>query len=420
MPKLELPSYQAGRPTLLRARWVFPVVSEPIENGVLVIEDGLISDIHVENSANSRDPRIHDLGNVAIIPGLINAHAHLEFSDLSEPIQPPDPFTGWIRNLIGYRNSRQTPHVDLIADGLAESLHHGTTTVGEIATGDWSAASIAQLSQPTSRVVAFREAIGLKPEQAAGQIEAIRNHIDACRATASHSDYSKRISPAISPHAPYSVAFDLFDSLVEIARRERVPLCMHLAETHAELELLDQGRGEFVKLLSAFGIWEAGLFRKCTRALDYLERLSTLDQALIAHGNYLSDDEINFLGEHPNVAVVYCPRTHNFFGHSEHPWRRLLDVGANVCLGTDGRSSNPNYSLWAELQFIDQQTHGSMRPELLKMATTNAAVALGVSGAEGFRAPAPIDLTILEMDDRECRDPYDLLFKSTAPVATFL
>ena len=89
-------------------------------------------------------------------------------------------------------------------------------------------------------------------------------------------------------------------------------------------------------------------------------------------------------------------------------------------MGTDGRSSNPDYSLWAELQFIDQQTHGSMRPELLKMATTNAAVALGVSGAEGFRAPAPIDLTILEMDDRECRDPYDLLFKSTAPVATFL
>lgn len=422
MPRLELPLRIGDAPHQLRARLVLAADGEPVRDAVVVIEGGRIADVRL---ATASDASVLDLGNVAIIPGLINAHAHLEFSDLSEPIQPPDPFTGWIRNLIGYRNSRQKPQAELIADGLIESFKFGTTTVGEIATGDWSATMLANRATPLPHLIAFRECIGLRPERQAEQLNLINEHIAIGRALkASDDQNARRLIPAISPHAPYSVSFELFEALVAIAKRERVPLCMHLAETRAELELLDRGAGEFVDMLKAFGIWDATLFREGTRPLDYLQKLADVETALIAHGNYLSDAEIEFLGRHPNIAVVFCPRTHHFFGHAEHPWRRLLAVGANVCLGTDGRSSNPDYSLWAELQFLDRLTNGSMRPQLLEMATARAAQALGLADRAGrISQGLDADLAIVQLPSSDAVDPYDLLFgpaDQTRPIATII
>ena len=420
MPRLDLPMRIGDAPHLLRARLVFAADCEPLRDAVVVIEGGRIADVRL---ATAGDASVLDLGNVAIIPGLINAH--LEFSDLCEPIRPPDPFTGWIRNLIGYRNLRQKPQAELIADGLIESVNFGTTTVGEIATGDWSATMLANRATPLPQLIAFRECIGLRPERQAEQINLVNEHIVNCRAfAASDEQDARRLIPAISPHAPYSASFELFESLVAISKRERVPLCMHLAETEAELELLDRGTGEFVDMLKAFGIWDATLFRTGTRPLDYLQELADVETALIAHGNYLSETEIEFLGRHPNIAVVFCPRTHHFFGHAEHPWRRLLAAGANVCLGTDGRSSNPDYSLWAELQFLDRLTAGSMRPRLFELATGRAAQALGVADRAGRISPGlDADLAIVQLPSSDAADAYDLLFgpaDEATPIATII
>lgn len=392
-----------GTPQRLTARWVFPVDGPPIERGLIEITDGVISDVSVQRGIP--DDRTTDLGNAAIIPGLVNAHAHLEFADLTEPIQPAVPFADWIQSLLTYRRERTAPLSTLIADGQHESKAAGVSLVGDIATGDWTPSCISQTG-PT--VVAFRELIGLLPDQADAQIDIARQHITDCRRAGEH------VIPAISPHAPYSVSPDLFHRSVELARQESVPLCIHLAETHAELQLLSEGSGELFEMLNSFGVWQDGVIPRGTRPMDYLRPLAELDHALIAHGNYLADDEIDFLSDHPNIAVVYCPRTHAYFGHTDHPWQTLIDADATVCLGTDGRSSNPDYSLWTELQFLDRQTHGMRRPELLELATAAGAAAMTQDDQFGsIVVGKQATVSVVDLPDRD-GDPWDLLFTASS------
>ena len=392
-----------GSPQRITARWVFPIDSPPIERGLIEVTDGVISDVSVQRGLP--DVGTLDLGNAAIIPGLINAHAHLEFADLKEPIQPVAPFTDWIQSLLSYRRERTSPLSELIAVGQQESINAGVHLVGDIVTGEWTP-EFVRSTGPS--VVAFRELIGLLPHQADAQIEIARHHITECRKVGGH------LIPAISPHAPYSVSPDLFHRSIELAHQERVPLCIHLAETQAELQLLRDGTGELYEMLTAFGVWQDGVIPRESRPLDYLKPLAELDHALIAHGNYLTSDEINFISDHPNIAVVFCPRTHAYFGHSEHPWQRLLAAGATVCIGTDGRSSNPDYSLWAELQFLDRQTAGMRRPDLLRMATSCGADALAHGDRHGAIVPGrqqTMSVVDLPANDGE---PWGLLFAASS------
>lgn len=392
---------RSGDHVRLTARWIFPVASPPIENGLLEITGGQIES--VEALSGRSCPDALDLGNSAILPALINAHAHLEFSDLQQPIQPPAPFGEWLQNLMAHRRSRSETDTEsvLAARGAEESARHGTTIVGDIVTGDWTVASATTAG---SKVVALRELIGLLPDQHDLQMRVARCHIGFCR--------EADILPGLSPHASFTVASSLFHSLVELAKAKRVPLCIHLAETQAELELLSSGTGELVAMLKTFGLWRDDLILRGTRPLDFLMAMSDLPAASIAHGNYLSDEEIEFLGQHPNITTIYCPRTHHFFGHEPHPWQRLLEAGAPVALGTDGRSSNPDYSLWSEVRFLDQKTDGTARPALLKMATLYGAAALGVTSLGTLKSGHKALPTLIGLAESGLSDPWEQLFDS--------
>ena len=115
------------------------------------------------------------------------------------------------------------------------------------------------------------------------------------------------------------------------------------------------------------------MFDGSRRILDDLRELARSRCALVIHGNYLSDEEIDFLAGQPQLTVVYCPRTHHFFGHKGHPWRRLLERGINVAIGTDGRGSNPDLSIWNELRFLAEANPEIDPTELLSLATLKAA-----------------------------------------------
>jgi len=395
----------------LLARWIFPVDQPPIEHGVLEIDDGTIT--AVEPLTGQPDTQTTDLGNVAITPGLVNAHAHLEFSSLDVPIEPALPFTDWIGKLLAHRRERYGTLSGYIKDGSDESTASGCALVGDIVTGDWSPDCVPD-DGPS--IVAFRELIGLLPDHVNPQLDIARQHIADCR-TAIENKQS-RLRPAISPHAPYSVCPQLFHELVELAITENLPLCIHLAETLAELELLETGTGEFHNMLTRFGLWRDGIIPKHTRPMDYLQPLSDLPQAIIAHGNYLADDEIDFLAKHPNISTVYCPRTHAFFSHEEHPWQRLLDAGASVCIGTDGRSSNPDYSLWSELLFLARVADTQRLPQILDLGTRQGATALGC-GSGTITVGRQANLTMISLSKSTTMDPWATLFSpESKPVAT--
>lgn len=375
-----------------RARWIFPVVSPPLESATIEIVDGHIAAIH-----SHHDPRAIDLGNTALIPGLINAHTHLEFSSLAAPLGPASPFPDWIRSVVTHRNTRTCDIKSLVASGWHESVESGVTAVGEIATEDRVLPAAAESG---CRGVVFRELLGFSPDRIDAQLDISRRHLEAARRLKLPA-----LGGGLSPHAPYSVHPVLFERIVELAVAESSPLAMHLAETRDELEFLADQTGAFRRMLESFGVWREGVLAPGTRPLDYLKRLADAPRALVVHGNYLSEDEIEFLVRHPQLTVVYCPRTHAYFRHSPHPWREMLQRGIPVALGTDSRASNPDLSLWGELLFLRRSFPDIPPQQLLELATICGARALGCDqlGTLAVGSPAEITCVPLMGDDT---DPY--------------
>lgn len=383
----------------LRARWVFPVDVEPIENGIVEVSHGKIAGISAAG-----DPRAIDLGNTALLPGLVNAHTHLELSDLDAPLEPRTPFSDWLESVIAHRRRRATDGIDVAAAvraGCAESLSTGTTLVGDIVSSEWEAGWLPDARPGT---IAFLELLGLTPERIAPQLEAARRHLRT------EIDSVPEVIRGLSPHAPYSVHPELFHRLVDLASQSRAPLAMHLAETRAELELLADGTGPFVAFLSRLGAWRPDAIPSGTQIIDYLRPMARLDRALVVHGNYLAASEIRFLAQAPGISVVYCPRTHAFFGHEPHPWQTLLTTGINVALGTDSRASNPDLNLWNEILFLREAFPDVSPATLLELGTRRGARALGREEHLGTLTPGKrADLTLVSLPENDPGDPYRAL-----------
>lgn len=377
----------------LRAEWVIPISGEPLRNGVVEITGDRITAVH-----NRPDPKARDFAGCAILPGLVNAHTHLEFSGLQNPLGPTASFTDWLGSVIKWRLQRQGSTVNAVRQGLSEMNGNGTALIGEIATQGWDAAAIPETG---GGVVAFHEVLGLRPAAREEQLARARQFL-----TSTHA--GGHVVPGLSPHAPYSVHPDLFRGLAAMAREFDAPLAMHLAETTAELELLHEGRGDFVPFLERLGVWEPTAIPRGTRILDYLRELEAVRRVLVVHGNFLDAEEQQFLSDRHNFTVVYCPRTHAYFGHPPHPWLRLQELGGRVALGTDSRASNPDLGIWDELRFLKVRFPAVPVSSLLRMATLDGAAALGQehdfgSIAEGKRA----NLLVVKLTDtRHTNDPY--------------
>ncbi len=309
-----------------------------------------------------------DSDDLAVVPGFVNGHTHLEFSDLEAPLEPAAPFVDWLASVIRWRRSRGASPGDFLRRGALESLRAGVTTIADILTADWFDAERLLIGGGTSggetsegvlpRLVPFCEALGLRPDQREGQLDRARAHLQK-----TSQKQGLLAGSGLSPHAPYSVHGELLADLVRMAVEASAPVAMHLAETLDELELLATGRGAFVEFLERLGVWHPPAFPSAKRPLDYLRVLAKTPRALVVHGNYLADDELRLLATHPQMTLVYCPRTHAYFGHAPHPWRTLQKYGGRVILGTDSRASNP---IWTCLR-----RPNSLRPGILKSIPPN-------------------------------------------------
>jgi cytosine/adenosine deaminase-related metal-dependent hydrolase len=383
----------------LRARWVLPIDLPPIEGGYVSVADGRITAV---GGGMPDDAVIEDIGDVVLMPGLVNAHTHLEFSDLVAPLgQSGMSLPAWIRLVIGERKRGRRDPAGAIAAGIAESLAGGVITIGEISTAPADAYAVAA---PMPTLVAFQESIGFS-----GQ-----------RVDSAFADVEQRfkLSPrpaGFSPHAPYTVHPRLLERIVALAVVQRAPVAMHLAESREELQLLAEGAGDFANLLDERSMWDPAAIPHGTRSLDYLRTLAGAPRALVIHGNYLAADEIALLGaQRARMSVVYCPRTHAFFQHEAYPLTALRAAGVRVALGTDSRASNPDLNLLAEVRAAAAQNPDVGGADVLRMATLDAAEALGIeydvgSLAVGKRA----DLIALPCNSA---DPIEAIISSAANV----
>ena len=385
-------------PFSLRARWVFPVAGPPLRDAAVTICQGRV----IAVGSPPRDVPIEDLGHTAIVPGLVNAHTHLEFSDLAGPIgRPGMGLVEWLGKVVRHRANAPVLGRWCVEQGLRESVGHGVTTIGEIAQPGGSHDTYR--ASPCDGVI-FLELI-------APQVERIEAALAAAR---KHTTEMRRWQPGWSPHAPY----DLLARVVDLSLEHEIPLAMHLAESPEEIEFLRDGRGPFRELLESRGVWDSTARPRGARPLDELHVLSRAHRALAIHGNYLDDEEITFLGrQRRQMAVVYCPRTHAWFAHARYPLEKLLAAGAIVALGTDSRASSPDLSLLAEMRHVAREFPEMSRATILELGTLGGARALGVDSQVGTLKPGKwANLAIVALPEAATADPHELLLDAAGAV----
>ena len=386
-------------PWTLTAHWLFPVSQPPLENGTITISDDRIVAVEPHGSRTADI----DLGNTAILPGLVNAHTHLDLSGLRGKCPPTPDFIDWLRAVIRHRRTQSPEQIQSgIRSGLDECLHSGTTLLGDISAGG---TSWETLSQAPVRALVFRELIGLRQDQIREMwIE------DVIRWKQGREDHHTcRIG--MSPHAPYSTNAAIIRSVAW----NGWPMTIHLAETFAELELLEHHSGPFVPFLEELGVWNPG---GLAPSIDWiLRRTRRSPNVIYAHCNYLPSN----VPIPPNGTIIYCPRTHAAFGHPPHPFREFLARGIRVALGTDSLASNPDLDVLAEARFVHQKYPDVLGATILRMATLSGAEALGWQNETGSLEPGKsADLIVLPLPNEESNDPHRLILESPLPVQKVL
>jgi cytosine/adenosine deaminase-related metal-dependent hydrolase len=329
--------------------------------------------------AGGRKSCSFDAGDVALLPGLVNAHVHLEFSRLESPLGHPGiAITDWIFKVVADRRSSRgsiQDSLDAVRQGLAECVRTGTVALGEIATTPWF---LHENPPHPCAIVAFVERLGDRSapvDVLLGELE--QWHHENLKRTAS-ADGVGCVSVGVSPHAPYSLSDALFEAAVDWSVRRHAPLAMHVAESRQELDWLDKGKGPFGPLFHALE-FDTGLPPGRSPRF-WLERLARAPRALIVHGNYLGSIDLDWIARHgERMHLVYCPRTHEFFGHPPWPMQAALARGINVAVGTDSRASNPDLSLWNELATIARRFPELAPGRILEMGTIGGATALGLN-----------------------------------------
>lgn len=371
------------------ARWIFPVTAPPLAGGTITIAGDKIAAVEPHGT---RTPDV-DLGNVAILPGFVNAHTHLDLTGARGLCPPTPDFTQWLRQVIAFRRSRTPEQVQAdIAAGIAECLQFGTTLIGDIAAGGLS---LALMSKAKCRAVVYYESIGLAKR-------GVRQRQKEAVVWIMRSVWTDSCKGGLSPHAPYSVCRTLYERL----NLPPIRLATHLAETQAELELLRSHSGPFVDFLKEMNVWDpSGLIA------DPLNLVRLCQYGIFVHGNYLPPDT-PFL---PTQSVVVCPRTHTAFGHSRHPFPKMK---VRVALGTDSLASNPDLDILAEARHLRRHYPEVEPAMLLCMLTLNGAQALGFGDVTGSLTPGKsADLVVLPVPDEATRDPHDLILDSALAVS---
>jgi aminodeoxyfutalosine deaminase len=366
---------------ILRARTILPVARPPVENGAVAISEGRIRAVgRWPELQPQADGQIFDLGEVILLPGLVNAHCHLDYTDMVGQLPPPQTFTDWIPLIMAAKSAWDfSEYARSWLNGAQMLLRTGTTTVADIeAVPDllpevWDATPL--------RVFSFLEMTGIR---------ARRNPKEILHAAVEQMDSLShpRCSASLSPHAPYSTQPELLRLSAGIAREKHRRITMHVAESEQEFEMFLHARGKMFDWLqrNERDNSDCGL----GSPVAHLARNDLLGENLLAvHVNLLAPGDADLLARH-RVHVVHCPRSHDYFRHPAFPRRQLAAAGVNLCLGTDSLSTvrkagkdKLELNLFEEMRALAAHDKNISAAEILRMATVNGAKALGLAGQIG-------------------------------------
>ena len=372
---------------IIRARLVVTMDGPPIEDGAVRLGGQRIIEVGKFSDLAGTDETV-DLGEHILLPGLINAHCHLDYTCLRGKISPPQSFSDWIRAINAEKTKLSAEdYVASINQGFGEAKQFGTTTIANLTAFP---ELIAQIQDPI-RTWWFAELIDVRqqPENSTAlSSQASRRNEIVDRALASLKT-TRRVG--LAPHAPFTASADLYRCCTDTAERDNLLLTTHLAESGEEMLMFRDANGPLYQFLKGIGrdMSDCG---RTTPLQAFLQTLQprqdstvlagTADSLemrrpwIVVHLNELTERDFDLLGKiSQKVSIVHCPRSHAYFGHSDFQFERLRELDFNICIGTDSLASNDDLSLFAEMRKFHDRFH--FEPErVLEMVTINPARAL--------------------------------------------
>lgn len=364
-----------------RASWVLPIVEPPIRDGWVDIDCGRIVAVGRLTRADSRDDPGHDdidLGSVAILPGLVNAHTHLELSALRGQVARAAALPIWVEEVLKRRDEIGSHAGHAIPGAIEEARRTGTILIGDVSN---SLASVDPLLHSPLAAVVFREIIGFNPVDARRLVREVSEAVSAMRG-------SDRVRLALAAHAPYSVAPAVFEAIrEEVDRRPGARLSVHLAESRDEIEFLHAGTGRWRAVLDRVGAWNPHWSPPGGSPVSCLEQVGWLDpRVIVVHGVQLDAADLDTLARH-EMTLVTCPRSNEWTGAGEAPVARFVESGVRLAVGTDSLASAPDLNLFEELAAMRRLAPNVAGAAMLESATRHGASALGFADEYGTIEP---------------------------------
>jgi cytosine/adenosine deaminase-related metal-dependent hydrolase len=359
-----------------RAAWVCPIDQRPIKDGIVAIADGRIMGVGKPIAPTG----LKELGRVALLPGLINAHTHLELSWLRNRVPPAAKFTDWVKTLFAIRgrpdNAMSAEQIAPIRDAVREARASGTVAVGDISN---SLTAVEPMLEAKLDGVVFHELLGFK-ERDGSLVTASQAARDQAAA--------KGVRVSLAPHAPYSTSLELFGAIRAAVNANVCPIMsVHLGESAEEVELLEQGSGPWRSMLEMIGMWRDDWAVPGCDPVAYLDRHQLIDaNTLVVHGVQFGDTALARLAA-IGATVVTCPRSNLWVGAGSPPITRFYRSGVKVAVGTDSLASVDDLNLFSELEIMRRLAPEVPAARILESATLTGAKALGLGGELGSLTP---------------------------------
>jgi cytosine/adenosine deaminase-related metal-dependent hydrolase len=352
--------------TRYRAAWILPISQPPIAGGVVSVVRDSIAAVGPYDGGD-----VEDLGNVAVLPGLVNAHTHLELSWMRGQVPPGTSMPAWVARLMALRRTVSAEPPEPIAAAIVEARASGTCLVGDVTN---TFATFDPLLDSELSAALFRELLGFSAPEPDALVRQVSDQI---------ADLTPIVwlRPSIVPHAPYSVSPQLMRAIAQWSKGK--PLSIHLGESQEEVQFLRDGTGEWRALLESLGVWNPAWTPPACGPVEYLDRLEMVDRHLLAvHGVTFTDAELSRLAE-AGSTVVACPRSNRWTGAGVPPIERFYASGARVAVGTDSLASVDDLNLFTELAEVRRLAPAVPAARILESATLSGAQALGFDSELG-------------------------------------
>ena len=372
------------------ASWIVPIAEPPIRDGWIAVDRDRIAAYgthgsHLHGSARAAGDSEVDLGSVAILPGLVNAHTHLELSHLREAVPPGPEFIAWIRGILAACNGSGTASAsDILAAidvAIAESVASGTAVVGDISN---TLVPFGPLVRSPLAAVVFYELIRFNAPDPAAFVE------HACRALEALVP-TERVRASLAAHAPYSVAPLVFRAIRRAIDRDPfAPCSVHLSESKAEIEFIRTGGGPWRQLLEEIGAWDPTWVAPGVSPVQFLDDSGFLDARVLAvHGVQMTAPDLKRLVAR-GTTLVTCPRSNRHTGAGTPPIAEFYASGVRVAVGTDSLASAPDLNVFSELEMMRALAPSVPAEKLLESATAVGARALGFDADYGTIEPGKL------------------------------